>query len=301
VEEVRMNQTGMMRRDVLRILSGSVALAAGGVFAGCSAGSGTIATGGTTGTTGGTTGTTGGTTGTTGGTTGTTGGPTTGSLPQDKTVDFNQSLSSAATMPFTLSAQSNLEVRFISRFNAQAAIIRSDNLAAFQANQPFTAPYIFPNNELGFFFTSLPAGDYFIAARNNSASNSNQAHFEVDIRNGLSGFTFNGNFISSVSGSFAAGARIAFPFTVSSGSRYFIFGMDLNGLDSFIMPGDQTNINNFVHGSTFNRFPLYDNLAQNDEPYYEMHLAPGSYALGLHNPTNDVNPYAFHGDAYRSG
>ena len=295
----------MKRREVLRLISSSTVLAAGAVFAGCSTGGTTI--GGTNGgsTNGGTNGSTNGGTTNNGGSNngggGSTGGPTTSDLPNDKSVDFNQSISSPVTMPLTLTATSSLEVRFLARFGAQAAIIRPDNLAAFQNNQAYSAPYIVPSGQLGYFFTSLGPGNYYIAARNNSSSTANHAHFEVDIRNGISGYSFSSNFISAVSGSFAAGSRIAYPFTVVSGNRYFLFGMDLDGLDSYILAGDQTNINNFVNNGTFLKYTPYDNMAENDEPYYELHLAPGSYALGLRNPRSDVNPYAFHGDVYRAG
>lgn len=304
MKAIKEQQTQILRRDFVRIVSVSLGAAAGSLLAGCGTGSGDIGSilgGGTTGgTTGSTTGggTTGGTNG--GGTTtgGATAGPTTSDFPQSKVADFNDSLGSPLLQAFTLSTQATVEVRLVARYGTQAAIITPDQVDAFQKNQPYSGAYIIPNGNFGTFYKTLPAGDYYIAARNNSNSSSNKAHFELDIQNGLTSYQYAGQFITSAVDYLAPGAKKVYNFTLASGNRHFILGCDLNGLDSYLLPSSE--VNNFLaSNATFKSFTDYNKRADNDNPYYEIHLAAGSYALALHNLASDQNPYTYHGDFYQ--
>jgi hypothetical protein len=309
-QEQEQNEThhGLNRRELLRTLSGgALGLTAAGLLAGCGAGGGSsdfTGGGGNTnpGGSGGNTNPGGNTNG--GNTSGGGGGNSGGSgnftdFPNTKIADENTSIGYSLT-PFHLGSQKTLSLRFVPRYKAQGAIITPDQANAFKNNQAFTGYGLF-DGKVGMATVTLGAGDYFMAMRSTS-SGANQAHFEIDTRDGLNpsdGYGYGGSFILNAADHLDAGRKIAYPFTITAGPRYFLIGCNTGGLDTFVIQATQKDA--FLNGSQFTYYKDYSGQTEPDIPYYELHLAPGNYLLAIRNNDSQPNSYTFEGEYWVSG
>ena len=211
---------------------------------------------------------------------------------------LSTSTSNGRVGPFTLSRDTTLVLRFVADYQAQAAVIPSSQLTAFQNGGSFSGYGSF-DRVTGTQTFRVPAGTYYLVVRNmQSASNRYRAELDFDINlRPEQGRTF--TFVDlplNAARSISAGSRTTVSFTIQSGYRYFLDGASI-GLGSYIIDGRDASAFN-----AGNRVDYYADYGGEDGAYpglWELKLPPGTYALAISNAENKSNPIVYTMERWR--
>ncbi|MEX0891550.1 MAG: hypothetical protein WEB88_05210 [Gemmatimonadota bacterium] len=202
-------------------------------------------------------------------------------------------IGSSSTTGFTLTATTTFVLRFVSEYQAQAAIIPANQLDAFRNGQGFTGWALFDRN-IGTQTVTLGPGQYYVGVRNvTQASNRYRAELDYDIQLAPeNGYTF--SYVDSpLQGAETVGANggmLWHGFTIQEGYRYLLDGASL-GLEMYIIPASQLNA--FRGGQTFQYYPDYSGSDGAYPGLWELKLPPGSYYLAVHNPGSIGGPITY--------
>jgi len=175
---------------------------------------------------------------------------------------------------FSLSASTNLVLRFASTYKSQAAIIPASQLSNFKTMAGFSGYAIF-DNQVGTKTVTLGAGDYYAGVRN-TANSANNYSMELDYAITLPASDkckFNDNYFQDTK-SFANGGKITQEFTVQSGYRYFLDG-DNVGFKTYIIPASEVGA--FNSGQSFQYYVDYKDESGAGPGLYEVKLPAGTY------------------------
>ena len=222
-------------------------------------------------------------------------------LPNIKLADQNTSIGTNASESFTLTKTTHVAYRYVPRYSADCAAITADQVAPFLAGQAYTGFFINPNHGAGCGSAQLSAGTYYLGMRDatGKANSNNICHFEIDDASGLSpsdGMHRAGELIDSTAINLAVNDRYTNDFTILPNTRNFLFGCNTEGMDSYIITPDQKSA--FRAGQSFSYIIGYNFPHENDHPYYEIKLSPGTYVLALANKTALPGSYAFEGQVW---
>lgn len=83
------------------------------------------------------------------------------------------------------------------------------------------------------------------------------------------------------------GARYARTFTIRSGYRYLVDGVNTGELQCFVIPSSQLAA--FNAGQSFTHYTEYAQTGGNCPGLLELKLPAGSYALAFRNPSGSTN------------
>lgn len=199
---------------------------------------------------------------------------------------------------FTLSAPRTLVLRVVSIYAVDAGIFDPSDVNGF-INGGSASGYGTFDNQFGTHYVTLPAGQYYVAVRNQS-SGSNDYRVELDLDIDLdpeSGHTF--AYVDGISKSqnVPANGRLWQSFSIQSGYRYLLDGASRNVETYVISEGE---LSNFTSGATFKYFTAYGG---NDDPanpgLWEMRLPPGAYYLVFRNRTANEAPVTYTMERWR--
>lgn len=247
-----------------------------GILAACSGGGG----GGTpasTGTTGGSTG------GTGGGGTGSGGAPVGGTFGSTYFADDTLTLTgqgTSDTQAITVGSITQFVFRLATDYATQTAIIEPNQLSAFTGGQAFSGFGVFSGSD-GYKTVTLAAGNYYIGVRTTGAA-TNAIRYELDRVQTLSNGVLQ-DYYKPTTATLLSGQRRWDPFTIQSGIRYWIDGVN-SGLDVYVI--DASELPNFQAGGSFLHYSDYGG-ANSPDLYggIELRLNPGSYYLVQRNPS----------------
>ncbi len=222
-------------------------------------------------------------------------------LPNIKLADQNTPIGANASESFTITKTTPIAYRFVPRYDAICAAITADQVAPFLAGQAFTGFCTNLRQGPGCGSLHLPAGTYYLGMRDatGKANSNNICHFEVDDTSGLSpsdGMHYAGELINSTAINLVVNDRYTNDFTILPNTRNFLFGCNTEGMDSYIITPDQKAA--FRAGQSFKYLVGYNFPHENDQPYYEVKLSPGTYVLALANKTALPGSYAFEGQVW---
>ena len=186
---------------------------------------------------------------------------------------------------FTISAQTRFFFRVAAAYNVAAAVIPESEFANFKAFTAFRGYGIF----LGKFGTNevtLSAGTYYVAVRN-EANVSQKVSFELDYavslptsdRCELKDYYATGALLVN-----ANGGKVWQPFTIQSGFRYFLDGVNSGDLQTWIIPASQ--IDNFKSNQSFQQYSDYEGDGCDAPGLYEIKLNPGDYYFIANNKSS---------------
>ncbi len=180
------------------------------------------------------------------------------------------------TRGFTLGSTRTLVFRFVSDYQAQAAIMSVSQTSAFQNNQSFTAYSIF-DKQYGTEYITLGPGSYVVGART-SVSGANNMRYELDYRSNIPGGTFNDYYLNKSATVGKNGGKYWQSFTIEACIRYLMDGAN-SGLETYIISGSE--LDNFQNGRTFRYYTDYSSASPSeDQPGgYEITLPVGEYYL----------------------
>jgi hypothetical protein len=182
---------------------------------------------------------------------------------------------------FTLGGTRTMVIRFASDYAADAAVIAPDQLSNFQNNQYFLG-YGVLDDQFGYRTITLPAGQYYLAARN-QVSSGNGIHLELDYDLQLGGHQRtdtlgNATYVNKNGGWFYQS------FTLGDGPRYFIDGCNSGG-QVYLMPASEYA--NFAAHQTFRYYTDYSGQDLAFPGQWELNLPPGEYYLVVQTNTGD--------------
>lgn len=184
---------------------------------------------------------------------------------------------------FTVYRQTRFIYRFTSDDSAQAAIITSGNLDAFEQFDTFSGFGLF-DNQFGTKVVDLRPGSYYVAVRN-LVDGFNTFTLELDyplsLANSLTAsYVFNDNYLQNSSFVAANDGVYYQPFTVQKGLRYFLDGCN-TGVDTLVIPAEDLNL--FLNGGSYRYYAVYSGSTTDLPGFYELRLPPGNYDLVFEN------------------
>jgi hypothetical protein len=191
---------------------------------------------------------------------------------------------------FTVSATTTVLLRFVSNYNAQAAILTPDQLNNFKNGSAFTGFAVF-DNKYGQLSATLGPGQYYVGAR--SFQNvANNMRFELNGTLQVPGASFVDYYVNDLDTVSARGGYYVQPFTIQSCYRYFLDGANSGAL-FYVIPASE--VDNFKSNRTFQYYINYSTSGNNideDQPDdYELNLPPGDYALVYRNSQDVPNTF----------
>jgi hypothetical protein len=189
---------------------------------------------------------------------------------------------------FTVNATTTFVFRFASMFQAQAAIITSDQLANFTNNSTFSGVALF-DKTIGTKPITLAPGTYYVAIRNET-NGMNKWTTELDLSISLPASdecTFYDYYMNN-SQAFPGGELLTQAFTIQSGYRYFLDGCNAN-FSTYIISADQ--VTNFNNGQSFTYFSDYYSSTGGGPGLFEITLPPGNYYLAASSSTTSAITY----------
>jgi uncharacterized protein YjdB len=206
----------------------------------------------------------------------------------DKTGSFN-GVGAYWYQGFTLARQTTLVLRVVGAAAIDAAIVTSAQLPAFTGNQSFTGYAVF-DNKFGTSTVTLPAGQYYVAARGQATGTHNyRVELDYDIQLSPergSTFSFVDVYASGAENVGANGGKVWQQFSIQTGFRYLLDGASINA-ETFIIPASE--LANFRNGQTFKYFTDYGGNSDASNPgLWELRLPPGDYVVVFRN-TGAVN------------
>lgn len=180
--------------------------------------------------------------------------------------------------------------RFVSRYEAQAAIFLPGDLTNFKNGNSFNGYALF-DKKIGYTAVTLNPGSYYIGFRQygNSSNNYCRQELDYDISFPASDTcTYYGKSIDFVK-NVNAYTYWYESFTIQSGYRYVIDGCN-TGLKVWIIPANQ--LSNFANGYYFDYYPSYSGT-NTDLPGWsqglgEIILNPGNYYIIFDNKSYSV-------------
>ena len=190
-----------------------------------------------------------------------------------------------ATREFTISRTTTFDFRFVAWYNAQTAILPVAQLNNFKNCQGFQG-YGLLEGRFGTQTVTLAAGTYHFATRN-AQSLPNRFSVELDyaipevLINPEGGKTFNRTSGPNYTTYVTKGSRYTQTFTIQSGYRYFIDGVNTGELECFIIPSSQVSA--FMAGQTFQQHSQYQETGAYCPGLNEIILPPGTYAVAVRN------------------
>lgn len=185
------------------------------------------------------------------------------------------------TQAFSLSSTTQLVFRLATDYATQTAIIEPNQLSAFTGGQAFSGYGVFSGGD-GYKTVTLAAGNYYVGVRNTGAG-TNAVRYELDRMQTLSSGVLQ-DYYKTTATTLSPGQRRWDPFTIQSGVRYWIDGVN-SGLDVFVI--DASELPNFQAGGSFLQYTDYG--GPNEPNLYggaEFVLNPGAYYLVQRNPTS---------------
>jgi len=190
-----------------------------------------------------------------------------------------------ATREFTISRTTTFDFRFVATYLAQAAILPQAQVNNFKNCQAFQGYGLF-ENKFGTQPVTLAAGTYTFAVRN-AQSLPNRFSVELDygiqevLINPEGGKTFTRTGVPVHVTNVAKGSRYTQTFTVQSGYRYFIDGVNTGELECFIIPTSQVSA--FMSGQSFQGYTEYQESGGQCPGLIEIKLPAGTYAVAVRN------------------
>jgi len=189
------------------------------------------------------------------------------------------------TREFTISRTTRFDFRFAATYLAQAVILPPAQLSNFKNCQAFQGYGLF-EKKFGTQSVTLAAGTYHVAVRNaQSLLNRFSIELDFDVQDVLinpeGGRTFTRTASPIYVENLAKGSRYTRMFTVQSGYRYFLDGVNSGDLECFIIPTSQ--ISAFMSGQSFQGYAEYHETNGACPGLFELKLPAGTYAVAVRN------------------
>jgi hypothetical protein len=224
-------------------------------------------------------------------------------LPPDTYVaDVTSSLDvrGSYTQDLTVSTATTVVFRLVADYAVQAAIIKPDQLSAFQNYGSFSGFGGF-DKKFGTHYVQLGPGAYYIAVRNaDNAVNPFRYELDRNIADGLptsssATFTFYDIYAAS-SNYITSHGYVAQPFTIAAGYRYFLDGASI-GITTDVIPA--ADLQAFESGSQYHYYLDYHTDTPDGPGLVELLLPPGSYDFVAYNSDEVSHPLTYTMERWR--